>query len=478
VVIFSMADALIFARNLSALLGVMAVGLFGLGVALCVALLWIRRWPLAEKELFRQALLLDISVALAASSAYAYALRPRFRPFTSIAGLMYPAGIAFILALVSSSLLLLIQWSHTNRGIRNCAIVLFAAQVAVVIISTVNGSISAPDLSALLAVMAFGFFGLGIALCVAVLWMRGRWRDYAEPATLGLLGVIVALLCLPGMLFFTKPLDGFGQPGSEVYVFATGAPTQKLSVDVIFNPTRDYEYLPPGGPFPTRYGELFPAHKESFTIHNGSNDVIHWAVLLDNGACFKRAPANIRSQEIDIDAGSASGICDSNDYFAAQLFTGVLKGNSKVSFSGTPIGIFETSTISRSAASFPTYSQGSLSDVSKNDRKIITKVLGKAPATRDSKAFTITFTGRTFDSSLESLSDAYPSPDSTLQSEGIVRWTGHESISNPRYKLFNQNGADAATGGLFVFAVFFGIAGASIVASLQSIVKKLADRRS
>src|SRR6266480_4831960 len=250
VVIVFIADALIFARNLSALLGVMAVGLFGLGVALCVALLWIRRWPLAEKELFRQALLLDISVALAASSAYAYALRPRFRPFTSIAGLMYPAGIAFILALVSSSLLLLIQWSHTNRGIRNCAIVLFAAQVAVVIISTVNGSISAPDLSALLAVMAFGFFGLGIALCVAVLWMRGRWRDYAEPATLGLLGVIVALLCLPGMLFFTKPLDGFGQPGSEVYVFATGAPTQKLSVDVIFNPTRDYEYLPPGGPFP------------------------------------------------------------------------------------------------------------------------------------------------------------------------------------------------------------------------------------
>jgi hypothetical protein len=73
VLIFSMADGLIFLRNLSALLGVMAVGLSGLGVALCVALLWIRRWPLAEKELFRQSLLLDISVALAGSSAYAYA---------------------------------------------------------------------------------------------------------------------------------------------------------------------------------------------------------------------------------------------------------------------------------------------------------------------------------------------------------------------------------------------------------------------
>ena len=476
-VIISTANGLIFPRNLPVLLGVMAVGLFGLGIALCVAVLWIHRWPLAEKEFLRQFLLLEISVVLAGFSVYMYTLRPSYRPFTSIPGLMYPVGIAFIVALASSSLLLLIEWSHTNRKIRNCAIVLFAAQATVVIISTVNGSISAPNLSALLSVMAFGLFGLGITLCVAVLWIR-HWKSYAEPATLGILGIIVTLLCLPGTLAITKQLDGPEKMSSEVYVFATGAPTQKLSVDVAFNPSRNDQSFPNGDPFPAR--------QESFTIYNGSNDAIHWAVLLDNDACFKHLPAKIRHQNIDyIDAHFLSGsiiVSNPDDYFpvSAQLFTGLLAGNSSVKFSGTPIGTFETSTISRSAAYFPTYSQGNLSDVSSTkDKDIIKKALGKAPpATRNSKAFTISLTGRIFDPSLESLNDAHPSPDSTLQSEGVVRWTGHESISNPQYKLLSQNGADAATGGLFIFAVFLGIAGASILASLQSIVKNLLDRKS
>jgi hypothetical protein len=149
-----------------------------------------------------------------------------------------------------------------------------------------------------------------------------------------------------------------------------------------------------------------------------------------------------------------------------------------VQFSGTVIGTFETSTISHSAASFPTFSQGSIASVSsKNDREIIINALGAVPTTRNDKAFTITLTGRIYDPSLESLSDVQPSPDSTLQGEGVIQWTGHESIFNPQYKLFNQNGADAATDGLFIFAVFLGIAGASIVASLQSIVHNLVSRK-
>jgi hypothetical protein len=472
-----MISGLVVPRNLSALLPVMTFGGFEIGIALCVVVLWIRHWPLAEKEFLRQLFLLEISAVLAGFSAYIYILRPSYRPFTFIPGLMYPVGIVFILALISSSLLLLIQWSHTDRIIRSYGIALFATQVVAVITATINGSISAPDLPALLAVMAFGFFGMGIALCVAVLWIR-NWQSYAEPAVLGILGVIVTLLCLPGILFFTKPLDGPEQMSSEVYIFATGRPAQKLSVDVVFNPSRNDYFFPNGSAFFSR--------EESFTIHNGSNNPVRWAVLLDNDARLKPlndVPAKIKHQNMQIDADLTSGsitASDPNDYgpTSAQLFTGLLAGNSSVEFSGTPVGTFETSTISRSAAYFPTYSQGSLSGASKNDRNIVDNALGNAPAMRDDKAFVITLTGRIYDPSLESLSDVQPPPDSTLQSEGIVRWTGHKSIFNPQYKLLSQNGADAATGGLFIFAVFLGIAGASILASLQSIVKNLASRKS
>jgi len=390
---------------------------------------------------------------------------------------MYPVGIAFILALILSSLLLVIQWSHTDQAIRICAIVLFAAQVVAVITATIKGSLSAPNLPALLSVMAFGLFGLGIALCVAVWWIR-HWESYAEPVALGVLGVIVTLLCLPGILFFTKPLNSPDQMNSAVYVFATGAPTQKLSVRVAFNPSRDDSLFP--------NGDSFPSRKESFTIHNGGNGAIRWAVLLDNDARFKAlkdVPAKLRHPgRIDIDADYWSGsivVSKRDDYGAtsAQLFTGLLAGNSSVKFSGTAIGTFETNTISRSAAYFPTYSQGSLSGASKKDRDIVNNALGSAPTTRDGKAFTITLIGRIYDPSLESLSDAQPSPNSTSLSEGVVRWTGHKSLFNPQYKLLSQNGDDAATGGLFIFAVFLGIAGASILASLQSIVKLLASRK-
>jgi len=103
-------------------------------------------------------------------------------------------------------------------------------------------------------------------------------------------------------------------------------------------------------------------------------------------------------------------------------------------------------------------------------------VLHDVPTARNSKVFTITLTGGVYKPSDQSLNDTVPPPDSTLQGEGVVGWTGHESISNPQYKLLSQNGADLAIAGLFIFAIFLGIAGASILASLQSVVKILLSR--
>ena len=97
------------------------------------------------------------------------------RLFTPIATLAFPVGIALI-ALVSSSLLLLIPWSRSNRIIRNCAIVLFAVQVAVVIFSMADDLIHVRDLSALPELMALGLSGMLITLGVAVLWILvGPW---------------------------------------------------------------------------------------------------------------------------------------------------------------------------------------------------------------------------------------------------------------------------------------------------------------
>ncbi len=435
-------------------------------------------WPASTRVgTFLQFLFLGISLLLSAFSAWVYESHPYYQPFTAMPLLMYPAGIAFIVALLSSSFILLIPWPHTNRIVRVCAGVLFIGQLVVVFISTIRGSRSAVSLPALFSVLGFGFCGMGIALCVAVLWIR-PWK-LAESAVMGLLGVMAIFLCLPGILFFTKPLDGPQGMSSEVYVFATGTPAQRLSVNVVLNPSTSDFSLPSG--------DLISPGEESITVHNGSNHTIHWAVLLDNGACFtvlKQVPAKVTHRDVDIDADLLSGGITVSDSFGydttpAQLFTGVLAGNSSATFFGTVTGTFETNTISWTAAYFPTYSQGSLSGVSsKTDRAMIINALGSAPTARDDGAFTITLTGAVYDPSLESLSDAQPSLDSTLQGEGVPQWTGHESIFNPQYKLLSLNGADEATDGLFVFAVFLGIAGASLLASLQCVVKILLDRKS
>ena len=434
--------------------------------------------PWRSSEFWFQFPFLFISVLLSGFSAFIYASRPSYGSFTSIPVLMYPAGAAFLLAMVSSSFLLLIQWRYTFPKLRIFGVILFAAQLAVVIISAIKGSISAPSLSALFSVVAFGFLGMVVGLWVAVmLWVRNR--SFAESAFLGLLGVMLAILCLPGILFFAKPLNTPEEMTSEVYVFATGTSTQRLSVDIVFNPSSSVLFLPSGA--------SFSPGEEAFTIHNGSDHIIHWAALLDNDACFTTAtfgqvPAKITHRAMNIDANLFTGsiiVPNPDDYFPtpAQLFTGVLAGNSSETFTGTVSGIFETSIISRRAAYLPTYSQGTLSGVSQNDRKMIINGLGSAPTARHDGAFTITLTGGEYDPSLESLSDAEPSVESTPQSEGIVQWTGQESIFNPQYKVSSQNGTDEATDGLFVFAAFLGIAGAGLLSSSQAVVKLLSSRR-
>src|SRR5215468_2309422 len=128
----------------------------------------------AENEFLYQVPPLYISIipsGFAASIIYRLFLTSQslflsFRSFTPAPGLMF--HIAFIVALVASSFLLLIPWQHTNRAIKICALLLFAGQVAVVILSTISGSIVPRNHSALFAVIAFGLFEMGIALCAAV----------------------------------------------------------------------------------------------------------------------------------------------------------------------------------------------------------------------------------------------------------------------------------------------------------------------
>jgi hypothetical protein len=277
------------------------------------------------------------------------------------------------------------------------------------------------------------------------------------------------------MRFVTKPLASPDVMTSGVYLFATGGPSQGLSLDVALNPT-SYDYILPNG-------DLSYSNEESFTIRNGSNHAIRWAVLLDNDArlkTFENVPTEIAHRPVSIDADWSGSIVSAPDNYEttpAQLFTGRLEGNSSSSFSGTVMGTFETTTISRAQAYLPTYSQVNLSSVrSTKNTEMIKNALGSAPAVRNNKAFTITLTGGAYNPSLQSVSETQPAADSTLQSEGLVQWIGHESIFNPQYKLFSQNGADLATAGLFIFAIFLGVAGASILAGVQCVVKILLSR--
>jgi hypothetical protein len=106
---------------------------------------------------------------------------------------MYPAGIVFIFALAASSYVLLTQWRHyKKKTFKILAAVLVFVQVVIVGVSSVRGTLSAPDLSALLAVLVFGLLGMGIGICVAALLIRA-WA-YAESAILGLFAIMVTIL--------------------------------------------------------------------------------------------------------------------------------------------------------------------------------------------------------------------------------------------------------------------------------------------
>jgi hypothetical protein len=412
--------------------------------------------------------IVQASLVLSGVSVLLYLFhRSSHEPFTSAPHYMYPAGLALIVALVLSSLVLLWRWRHGPTLFKIYTLAIFTSQLLLVIIATIGGTLSALDLPTLFSVMAFGLCGMGIGLCVVAMWMRG-WL-FAESAVLGLLAIVVTLLCLPGILFFTRPLQ-VPEDYGYAYLFATGTPTLRLSVNVENNPL----------------DVLYP-RTEIFTVRNGSNHPINWALLLDYGARFRKlqqVPSDIKHQEVHID-GNYSGTLvanpQSSDYdpgIPAQLFAGTIASDSSERFYGTTIGYFKTSTIDRTAVYLPTYSQGSLAGASPKVRNVVISALGGTPAFRRPEAFTIRLTGGFFYFPLESVRDALPALDPGVKSGGLVHWTGHMAITNPQYTLFNQSAADEATDGLFVFAVFLGVAGASILASLQSVIKILLSRTS
>jgi hypothetical protein len=156
----------------------------------------------------------------------------------------------------------------------------------------------------------------------------------------------------------------------------------------------------------------------------------------------------------------------------AQLFSGSLGPGFGAVINGKAYGTFVINTYAHSVVSLPTYGQGSLSDLSQGPAALIVRKLRGSPVVAD---VAMTIYGTTI-GSLQSVSQVDPATTNDPSYPGGLEWTSNIPIA-PSYTITYQDSADEVNNFLFVFSVLLGVAGAGIIACLQSTIQVLLERR-
>jgi hypothetical protein len=385
-------------------------------------------------------------LALSACAAWAFHINHSF-----VAGAFVLAAMACVAFLLRG------PEPRTPKPIMVLAGLFAYASLFVVLYTTGVGIFSTTDPASLLQIIIFAVGGLAIVLAGSASWLRG-WR-FAEPLALGLIAILLGLTCLPLVRTFTT-LVQFPVVNGEALLFATGRAGQRLELDVTTDPLFHS---------PTR---------EEFDIWNFGDHGIRWVLVLVNDARLKKAS--------NLTGGSTTPHTllvksPPNKFYApqqlptiahVQLFSGYLSpsfGSAVVA--GPSFRSFISSTSDKSAVVLPTYEQGDMSRVPQTLVNAIYGYLRGLPTIR-SNEFTVTVNGGAL-SPIQSLTQAAP-PKHRANSATLF-WLSHSGV-RIEYEVTDQDAVDATNGVLIVFAILLGVAGSSLVGSLQSLYHIISTR--
>ncbi len=359
------------------------------------------------------------------------------------------------------------NWPHTVT-----AIIMLAVSASLIIGLVITSIVQVAPGSTILEATLVGIAGLSITLATGVTWIA-KW-PFAEPMALGLISISLGALCWPGLSPLLQPVAYPGEEGAALLFAADPAP-QRLSLTVQTDPDNLYGQ-------PT---------SESFQITNRGSGPDRWALLLLADARLIRPavsgyrmliipftidffpPASLMPQNSQ---SSLVGSVYDNVLFAygGQLLNGSLVGGASVTITGRSLGQFFEDSAGRSAVSLPFYGQGELAEFDGNTDKAITGVLGASPSVIPPSDFIVTVgSGPLYPT--ESLTLSQPTLAFDSDDSSQLKWDSH-SIIGINYQTFNQSAADRATDTLFVFAILLGVAGAGVIASLQSAVHAVLSR--
>lgn len=368
----------------------------------------------------------------------------------AISGHALLAQILVLLSIAICALILRGPERLTGLFVTISLSVMLLAEVLVSWAAVAQGFDSSTSALYLLQLTIFTMLALGIIVCLGATWWSA-W-DFTEPVAIGLVAVTLGALCVPGLYYLSQEIYSPYFTGSAL-LFATGAPSQ--NVDLYANAS---------------------GSDETFQISNLSKKSVRWALLVAGAARIPNYQLTPRSGVITADLiASGSGLNSDQNDVDAQLFSGTLNGNgSSVSINGISVGSFADSTTDRTAVALPDYGQGLLSEVSSKTGNEVVHALGSIPTFRPPADFTAYISsGRLFP--LDSITSASLAPTQDPDSQGNLEWTIHDS-AQINYSTVNQESADTDSNLLFVFAVLLGVAGAGVLASLQSAIHVFSAR--
>jgi hypothetical protein len=371
------------------------------------------------------------------------------------------AGVCLLVGISACAYFIRGPRRHYNWPLFITFIILFEILVLASLFLLLVEETSISDVISLLTVTVFCICGLSIIVCLGATWLRTM--RFTEPLAIGTVAVAVGLLCIPGLRLASEQLTPPFFTGS-VLLFATGHPNQRISLYTGVVGVQDFIGSPP-----VRGDELLQ-------VNNLSKHPLRWALLVTGEARipkYKISSPGVGHLEL---TASGSGLSSSSYKVAAQLFWGKLAGHRNLSLHGTSEGSFYDSTTDKAAITLPYYNEGRLSDLSSATKATIVSILKASPVYRSASDFTLRISSGPM-YPLDSITAASLNPVQNPNNPGFLEWTVHTGTSIS-YAIEDQGAADVSSNALFVFAVLLGVAGAGVIASLQSTIRIFLEGRS
>jgi hypothetical protein len=361
-------------------------------------------------------------------------------------GYVVAAG-SLLFAAASLSTLFFRKQTQSNGTIFSMPLFLLAALQTLIIIIVAGVGISfIVNPSRLIISIIFGLAGSCLAAILAAKLMKPS--PFAEPAAAAVSALAIILICIPGLIAFTEELNFPADDGYAV-LFVGGPSDQSVTLDATMSTL--------GTPF------------QSFQISSKNpKGPIPWVLLLDGSARMTHIsdPTTrlaIRQINVPMDSISYAEVTGG----PIQLLSGLVGPGSIPSISGTAIGSFTYYASDQIGVKLPNYEIGNSDTVSPMLEAKIVQLLGGTPRASLAQYSTVNVFAE--GNALDTVTSSLPPPVSTSSQYGELEWSSN--FGEPiLYSARDQGVSGLVSDALFFIAFLLGIAGAALLASLQSAI--------